>query len=186
MRLAGLRSLLFGAFALLVVGTFPGCENPFDPLSESDKIQGLSYVDFAGTWDRWDSDSAYDGIVVTPEYYNEFGDSLSFHDKPHSVVIEFWTQTDIGTTESPYIAKGTLFFSTTIDFSNSDDTIRIPVEAYRDSIPADIIDPATGESKGFIAMRVFPPQEYPREELPISYPDQTFFKPEASEGTPNP
>ena len=56
MRLAGLRSSLFGAVALLLAGAVAGCDNPFDPLNKSDKIQGLTYFDFAATQEHWDSD----------------------------------------------------------------------------------------------------------------------------------
>src|SRR5512137_353909 len=93
MRFAGRRlSWVLGAFALLAVAALGGCENPFDPLDKSDEIKGLSYVDFSLTWDRWDSDPEYDGVVVGIDYYNEFNDALSFHDKPHQVVFEFYTQ----------------------------------------------------------------------------------------------
>lgn len=194
MRLAGLRSLLFGAVALLSVGTFSGCENPLDPLNKSEKIEGLSYIDVAATWDRWDSDPLYDGLLIDMSYFNEFGDSLSFHDKPHSVVIEFWTQEDIGVGEiegSSFLAQDELIFSKTVEFSNSDDSIRIPVESYFASIPSDLFtDPLLGtpltEVKGFLVVRVFPPLEYPRVELVIAMPDVVFFKPEVAQDTPNP
>ena len=89
MRLAGLRSLLFWTVAVLIAGPRAGCDNPFDPLKSSDKIQGLTYFDFSATQEHWDSDPEWDGVQITMNYYNEFGDSLNFHDKPHKVEIEF-------------------------------------------------------------------------------------------------
>lgn len=195
MRLAGLRSLLFGAVALLSVGTFAGCENPLDPLNKSEKIEGLSYFDVAATWDRWDSDPLYDGLMLDLSYFNEFGDSLSFHDKPHSVVIEFWSQHDTGADIEPagpsFLVQDELFFSKTIEFSNSDDSIRVPIESYFASIPSDLFTNVdTGlpepEVKGFLVVRVFPPLEYPRVELVVAMPDVIFFKPELAQDTPNP
>jgi len=186
MRHAVRGSWLFGALALLAVATLGGCQNPLDPIDKSDKIQGLSFIDFASTWDRWDADAQFDGVVVSLDYYNEFGDSLAFHDKSHSVVIEMWSQQDIGTLESTFLAKDRLLFSRTIEFSNSDDDIRIPIEAYEQAIrDAGIADETTGEMKGFMVVRVFPPQEFPRPELMVAQPDITFFKPEVAEDTPN-
>ena len=63
MRLTRRSFLLLGAFALLALTTLPGCENPFDPLDKSPKIQGLTFIDFSLTWDRWDSDPQFDGVV---------------------------------------------------------------------------------------------------------------------------
>lgn len=197
MRLAGLRSLLFGAVALLSVGAFAGCENPFDPLNKSEKIEGLSYFDVAATWDRWDSDPQYDGVLFDLSYYNEFGDSLAFHDKPHSVVIEFWSQQDTGADIVPpgpsFLVQDELFFSKTIEFSNSDDGIRVPIESYFSSIPSALFTDVTVEPpvpvtevKGFLVVRVFPPLGYPRVELVIGMPDVIFFKPEVAQDTPNP
>lgn len=186
MRHAGRGSWLFGALALLAVVAFGGCQNPFDPIGKSEKIQGLSYVDFGATWDRWDADPQYDGISIAMDYFNEFGDSLSFHDKPHDVVIEMWSQKDIGTVESPFKAKDKLIFSRTIDYSNSDDDIRIPIEAYYQAVQdANIADETTGEAKGYMVVRVFPPLEYPRPELLVAAVDVVFFKPETAEDVPN-
>ncbi len=190
MRLSGFKSLLFGAIALLFVGAFTGCENPLDPLDKSDKIQGLSYFDFSATWDRWDSDAEYDGVVISLDYYNEYGDSLSFHDKPHSVVIEFWSQVDTGEQDengaiaNSFWEQDVLLFSTTVEYSNSDDSIRIPIESYYQEVESQLEE--TLEATGFIVVRVFPPQEYPRQELVVAYPDMTFFKPETAETSPNP
>jgi hypothetical protein len=189
MRLTGLRSLLFGALALLVVGVLPSCQNPLDPLSKTDKIEGLSYVDFSSTWDRWDADPEYDGVVVTMSYFNEFGDTLSFHDKPHSLVIEMWTQKDTGSTSgtsTSFLSKDTLFFTKTIEFSNSDDPIRIPIEAYKNLIPSTAIDATTGGATGFMVVRVFPPQQFPRKFLEVAQPDVTFYSAPTAQDTPNP
>jgi hypothetical protein len=62
------------AVLLLTIG-FTACTNPFDPLDKSDSIRGLSYIDFALTWDRWDADPEGDGVVVSIEYFNTFNDS---------------------------------------------------------------------------------------------------------------
>jgi hypothetical protein len=183
MRLPGFKSALFAALALLMAGVFAGCENPFDPLDKSDKIEGLTYVDFSATWERWDSDPQGDGLVVSLSYYNEFGDSLAFHDKPHKVVIEFWTQKDKNEGvegSSSYLMKDQLFFSKTIEFSNSDDDIRIPIEAYYQALQA----AAPVDYTGFINVRVFPPQQYPRTELVVAYSDKVFYEPEVAEDQP--
>src|SRR5512138_1196550 len=66
------------------------CENPFDPLSDEGRIEGLSYIDWAGSWERWDSDPEYDGFVIPMEYYNKFGDALEFRNKSHDIKIEFY------------------------------------------------------------------------------------------------
>jgi hypothetical protein len=194
MRLAGLRSLLFGAVALLLVGTFAGCENPLDPLNKSEEISGLSYIDVAATWDRWDSDPQYDGVLLDMSYFNEFGDTLAFHDKPHSIVIEFWSQQDTGLDTDPpgpsFLVQDELLFSKTVEFSNADDSIRVPVEAYLSSIPSDLFLDPNGvpltEVKGFLVVRVFPPLAVPRTELLVALPDTIFFKPEVAQDTPNP
>jgi hypothetical protein len=184
MRPTRLKRIFLGAVALLAMGVFAGCENPFDPLEESDKIQGLTYIDFSATWERWDSDPQGDGLVISLSYANEFGDTLSFHDKPHEVVIEFWTQKDQGAEATPpasYLVKDQLFYSKTIEYSNSDDEIRIPIEAYYQAYLA----AAPVDDKGFMQVRVFPPQQYPRTELLVAQPDVIFFVPEAAEDTPN-
>jgi len=197
MRLSGCRSWLFGVLALFAVVTVAGCDNPLDPLDKSDKIQGLTFVDFSATWERWDSDPQADGLVVNVDYFDEFGNSLSFHDKPHNIVIELWTQRDAGevgedgTVTTPFLVKDRLIFSRAIEFSNSDDSIRIPIEAYFQALQdADIRDPATGEPVtgdiiGFMVVRVFPPEEFPRPELLVAQPDVLFFEPEVAEDTPN-
>jgi hypothetical protein len=183
------KSMLFGAMALLMAVAFAGCENPFDPLDKSDKIEGLTYVDFTAALERWDSDPQMDGLLVTLSYSNEFGDSLAFHDKPHKVVIEFWTQKDKNEGEegsSTYYIKDQLFFSKTIEFSNSDDDIRIPIEAYYSSIPADLFG-TDGIAAGMVIVRVFPPQEYPRRELIVAQGGDdavTLYDPEKVQDQP--
>ena len=184
MRLAELKSVLFGVIALFMAGAFTGCENPFDPLDKSDKIEGLTYVDFTAAWDRWDSDPYGDGLLVTLSYSNEFSETLSFHDKPHEVVIEFWTQKDRNEGiegSDAYIEKDQLFFSRTFQFSNSDDDIRIPIEAYYQALQA----AAPVDDKGYMLVRVFPPEQYPRMELVVAQSDVQFYVPETGDEIPN-
>jgi hypothetical protein len=183
MRPAGFKSALFGVVALLMAGAFAGCENPLDPLDKSDKIQGLTYIDFSASWERWDSDPQGDGLLVTLTYSTEFGDSLSFNNKPHKVVIEFWTEKDKNDGvegASPYQAKDQLFFSKTIEFSNSDDDIRIPIEAYYQALQS----AAPVDYAGFMVVKVFPPEQYPRTELMVAQSGVVFFVPEESEDEP--
>jgi hypothetical protein len=184
MRLASFKSLLFGVCTLFMAGAFLGCENPFDPISKSDKIQGLTYIDFTAAWERWDSDPQGDGLLVTLSYSNEFGESLAFHDKPHKVIIEFWTQKNKNEGvegSSAYIVKDQLFFSKTITFSNSDDDIRIPVEAYYQALQA----AAPENNTGFVQVRVFPPEQDPRTELVVAQSDVEFYVDETGEDIPN-
>lgn len=186
MGLAGRTSALLGIFALLVVTAFAGCENPFSPLDKSSKIEGLSYIDFTLTWDRWDSDPEYDGLLISLDYKNEFGDGLSFHDKPHPIVIEFWTQVETGPEDAIYKTRGRLFFSKTVEYSNSEDDIRIPVEAYFGTLQGAGFDLNSDEgAKGFLVLRVFPPEEYPRTELVVAQPDIVFYKRPTGDDVPN-
>ncbi len=188
MRLSARRSAPLAAIvALAATVSVAGCLNPFEPISKSDKIEGLSFVDFSLTWDRWDSDPEFDGVVITPDYNNEYGDALDFHDKPHRIAIEFYEQiVDEGDPTAP-VEVGELLFSRIVEYANSDDDIRVPIEAYRSLLEAADYDMAA-EVKLFVLMRVFPPKAFPREELPVGYPDQPVFKPEVAEGgvTPNP
>jgi len=172
MRLDGMRSLLFGAVAILMAGAIAGCDNPFDPLSKSDKIQGLTYFDFSATQERWDSDPESDGLAITMSYYNEFGDQLNFHDKPHKITIEFWSAATIG--EPAITVRGSFLISKTVDFSNSDDVIRIPIEYYAGTLSLPSTEPITG----YLLVRVFPPQEYPKRELYFIQSDVEFYTPE--------
>ena len=155
MRLARLRSFLVLIFTAAITGAIAGCDNPFDPLKSSDKIQGLTYFDFAASQEHWDSDPEWDGLQITMNYYNEFGDTLSFHDKSHKIVIEFWS-------EDADAKPVSLLTSKTVAFSNSDDFIRIPIEYYGGLLG--IVDP-TIPITGCLRVTVFPPQAYPKKEL---------------------
>lgn len=160
MRLAGLRSLLFLVVGAAVVGAGAGCDNPFDPLKSSSKIEGLTYFDFAATQEHWDSDPEWDGIQITMNYYNEFSDALNFHDKSHKVQIEFYSE--VVEKGPPEVTTREFLISKTVDFSNSDDTIRIPIEYYGGSLS--IPDPPK-DVKGCLQVRIFPPEGYPQREL---------------------
>jgi hypothetical protein len=192
MRLARLRSLLFWAVAVVMVGAGVGCENPFDPLNKSDKIQGLTYFDFSATQEHWDSDPEWDGVQISMSYYNEFGDALNFHDKPHKIEIEFWSEksTTAEGSSTAVTSRDKLLITKTVEFSNSDDLIRIPVEYYYSSLPApSTTTPAAAIGKaraatytepvtGYLLLRVFPPQEYPQKELVFLQAGVEFFTPE--------
>ena len=172
---------LASCWAIVVLAVFAsaGCQNPIDPIDKSDKIQGLKWVEInGGDLDRWDSDPGLDGMVITLSYKNEFGDELDFHDKPHDVVIEFWTQKDIGDTGSPYLTRDQLFFSKTVRYEHSDDDIRIPIEAYFASL-GEVFDLSDPEEvfEGMLVVRVFPPQEFPRTELLVAQADTEFYVP---------
>lgn len=179
-------SSMIGAFALVAVAALGGCENPLDPLDKAEEIKGLTYIDFALTWERWDSDPEYDGVIVGVDYFNEFGDSLSFHDKPHQIVIEFYTQKTLNAkSDAPIITFNKLIYSQSITLSNADDDIRIPVEAYRQAL-LDNRFKLKEDALLFVIVHVFPPKQLPRPELVVGYSDQTIFKPEVAETTPNP
>ena len=169
---AGLRSLLFWSVAVLFSGAVAGCDNPFNPLDKTDKIQGLTWFDFSQGQARWDTDPEWDGLEVTLDYHNEFGDGLNFHDKPHKVQIELWSEVD-GATATEKV-RGSIIYTKTVTFSNSDDIIRIPVESYASALAL----PSTDDIKGFMLVRIFPPQESPKKELvaPIQK-DVVFYKP---------
>jgi hypothetical protein len=160
MRLARLRSLLILAVAVAITGVGAGCDNPFDPLKSSDKIQGLTYFDFAATQEHWDSDPEWDGLVITLNYSNEFGNSLSFHDKPSKIAIDFYSE--VVTLGPPEVTTQTYLTSMNVEFSNSDDPIRIPIERYSGFL--EITDPTLGVT-GCLQVRLFPPQEYPQKVL---------------------
>ncbi|HWR97167.1 MAG TPA: hypothetical protein VN317_01990 [Candidatus Methanoperedens sp.] len=170
--------MLLGAIALVSFFSVSGCQNPLDPIDKSDKIQGLTWFEINGAeLDRWDSDPELDGMLISLSYKNEFGDELSFHDKPHNVFIEFWTQKDIGTGGNSYLTRDQLFFSKTIRFENSDDSIRIPIEAYIGPLGTvfDLTDP-DADFTGMLVVRVQPPQEYPRPELLVAEADVVFYE----------
>jgi hypothetical protein len=174
MRLAGLRSLLV-TLAVLMAGAGAGCDNPFDPLNTSDKIQGLTYFDFSARQEHWDSDPEWDGLQVELLYKNELGTQLNFHDKPHKVEIEFWSQKDDGETP-PILMRDGLLASKTVEFVNSDDLINIPIEFYGGSLSL----PSSEAIKGCLLVRVFPPQKDPQEELVLLQCDIEFFTPETA------
>jgi hypothetical protein len=170
MRQAGLRALLLGAVAIFMAGATAGCDNPFDPLAKSDKIQGLTYINFSAVQGAWDSDPEMDGLEISMEYKNEFGEALTFHDKPHKITIELWSLVTVDGKDF----RGSLLISKTVDYSNSDDLIRIPIEFYAGTLsiatpPADI--------KGYVRVRVFPPQEYPKKELVSPFGDASLYEP---------
>lgn len=160
MRLAGLKSLLFLVFAVAIAGTVAGCDNPLDPLKSSDKIEGLTYFDFSATQEHWDTDPDWDGLQITMNYYNEFSDTLSFHDKPHKIQIDIYSE--VSDEVAAKAVTRSFIISKTVDFENSDDFIRIPIEYYGGFLGiADSPDPV----KGCLQIRIFPPQEYPQREL---------------------
>ena len=174
MRLAGLRSLPLWIVALLLAGFTAGCDNPFDPLKSSDKIEGFTYFDFSATQERWDSDPEYDGLAITLKYYNEFGDSLSFHGKPHKVQIELWSAV---TNDGPpkVTTRGSLLTTRTVEYADSDDVIRLPIEYYAAALPL----PSDVTIEGYVLIRVYPPQEHPQKELAyLLGPDVEFYIPE--------
>jgi len=160
MRLTGLRSLLFLAVGIFIAGAVAGCDNPFDPLSKSDKIQGLTYFDFAATQEHWDSDPEWDGLQIDMNYYNEFGETLSFHDKSHKVKIDIYSEKSDDST--PPVVTRSFLTSKTVEFSNSDDSIRIPIEFYGGLL--EYADPPE-DITGCLQVRIYPPQEYPQREL---------------------
>ena len=171
MRLAGLKSLLLLGGVIVIAGAVAGCDNPLNPLKSSDKIQGLTYFDFAASQEHWDSDPEWDGLQITLNYYNEFGDTLSFHDKSHKVQIDFWSEDADGKPAS-------LLTSKTVEFSNSDDFIRIPIEYYGGFLS--IADPPE-DITGCLQVSVFPPEEYPQRELVAPFQcGVDLFKPEDS------
>lgn len=192
MRSTG-RLVLALAVILVAAVTFPACENPFDPIDKTDEIRGLSFIDFSLTWDKWDSDPESDGVIVTIDYSNEFGDGLNFHDKPHQVVIEFYEQLLVGAeiddngNPVPNTGRptfGRLIFSFPIEHDHSDDDIRIPIEAYEGRLrDAGFADDESAVA--FVVVRVFPPKAVPQEELVAFLADQEIFVPEptaAAEG----
>lgn len=180
-------SAFFLLLALLLVAMgLTACTNPFDPLSTSDSIRGLSYIDFSLIWDRWDSDPEGDGVSVTVEYFNEFGDSLEFHDKSHKVVIEFWTEKIVGGVTDPETdvttggrpSNDVLIFSYPVEHDFSDDDIRVPIEAYAGVLAANYEQYPEEAVSLFVMVRVYPPQQDPRPELVAYYPAMIVYEPE--------
>jgi hypothetical protein len=156
----------------VVAGSVAGCDNPFDPLNTSGKIQGLSYFDFTASQEHWDSDPEWDGVQITMAYFNEFGDQLSFHDKPHKLQIEIYKQDVSGTSTTP--VRGDFLTSTTIEYSNSDDLINIPIESYGSSLGL----PSEETITGCVLVRVFPPEKSPQAELFFFVCEVDLFTPE--------
>ena len=135
-------------------------------------------------------------ISLSIEYFNEFGDSLSFHDKPHRVVIEFYTQKTGGTQwstptpdeKSPAALRPstTLFFTYPVVHTNSDDDHQdshrgLPRRHGRQ--PATISTDVTSfpEINGLISVpssssASFPPQQMPQAGSSSSYADQTRLR----------
>jgi len=179
MRLTGLRSVLVLAFAVSTAGGFAGCDNPFDPLNTTSEIKGLTYFDFTAAQSHWDSDPEWDGLQLTMAYYNEFGDTLTFHDKAHKVRIDFYSQ---GPAEPPstQFVRGSLLTSKTVNVVNSDDLINIPIESYGGALPL----PSTVSIKGCLELHVFPPKASPQPELVSLQCDIEFYTPEAALASP--
>lgn len=185
MRNPGRHALVLIA-VLLAATVFTACENPFDPLNKSGAIRGLSFIGFSLTWDKWDSDPESDGVIVTIDYTNEFGDGLSFREKPHQVVIEFYKQKEVGveTDENgdpiPNTGRPTfdaLMFSFPIEHDHSDDDIRVPIEAYEGALRSNGFD-LTETVQAFVVVRVFPPKAVPQAELVAFAASQDIFVPE--------
>jgi len=180
------------AVILVAATVFTACENPFDPLDKSDEIRGLAYIGFSLTWDQWDSEPGGDGVIATVDYFNEFGDALSFHDKAHLVIIEFYTQKSVGPEIGedgepvPNTGRPTfdqLIFSYPVEHDFSDADIRIPIEAYEDDLVGagySLEEPAVV----FATVRVYPPKALPQEELVSFAPDQTVYEPDATAADP--
>lgn len=170
--------VLVGVIALISVFSLAGCQNPIDPIDKSDEIQGLTWVEInSSDLEPWDSDPELDGLVITLGYKNEFGDELSFHDKQHNVVIEFWTQKDINPDGDPYLTRDQLFYSQTIEFEDSEDEIRIPYESYFAQLST-VFDFSNQDEtfKGMLVVRVFPPNEDPRPELLVADANVVFYE----------
>lgn len=180
---------------ILLMPMLISCDNPFDPLDKTDEIKGLTFIDWTGNWERWDSDPEYDGFVIIMEYFNEFGDSLEIKDKAHEIKIEFYTQKEINQEideETGDAKEGTgvnvpdrLIFEHTTIFSNTDDSIRIPKELYIDALRGAGFDLDDDEVLVYVLVHVFPPKAIPQQELIAGYPDQIVHKPEVGP-TPNP
>ena len=187
-----IRKTLIASAAILLVFAV-ACDNPFDPLEQSSVIKGLTYIDFAGSWERWTSDPLYDGFVITMEYFNEFGDSLEFKDKDHKIVIEFYTQRivggevdDEGNTTGGQPTYDRKIFTNTITFCCTDDDIRIPKDLYMPALAASGTDLLEEDGVVFVWVKVYPPEADPQPMLQVGYPDIVVYKPPVTEVTPNP
>jgi hypothetical protein len=190
-----IRIWLAGLLAAFSIAFLSSCGNPFDPLSPSGEIKGLTYIDFSQSWSQWNSTPEYDGLLLTIDYFNEFGDGLEFKDKSHAVQVEFYTQRLVNPQKDPLTGKplpdtGTptfdqQFFVGRFTHKNSDDDIRIPKEMYVGALAGAGFDLSADVGGVYIIVRVFPPQGKPLSELLVGYPDQLVFKP-FIDVTPNP
>jgi hypothetical protein len=174
MRLTGLRTLLFLLVVVFLAGAGAGCDNPLDPLKASDKIQGLTYFDFSATQAHWDSDPEWDGLQISLSYFNEFSGALNFHDKPHKITIDFYSELTVEGSSTP--VRGNFLTSKTVEFSNSDDLINIPIEFYGGFLAL----PSATSITGCLLLHVFPPQESPQKELISFQCGIELFAPEAA------
>jgi hypothetical protein len=179
LRVRSVFAIAVMAFALLFLAA---CDNPFDPLHQSSRIDGLSYIDWSGSWDRWDSDPEYDGYVITMEYFNKYGDNLEFRDKSHDIKIEFYSQT--ASTDGD-ITVGSLIFSQTVRFSNTNNDIYIAKELYAAALSAAGYDLETEPAEVFVLIHVYPPDAYPQAELKAGYSSQIVYQPDTGD-EPNP
>ncbi len=175
--LSGHRFLILSLAALCLL--FTGCDNPFDPLEDSDEIMGLTYVDFATEWAKWDSDPYSDGLLFTPEYLNEYGDSLEFSDKPHDVQIEFYENRLVTVGTTSYTTYGNKIWTYKTTYRNTSDNIRIPVELYLGALKsAGVANTGVGSTAAasvYILLRVYPPKDIPQHELVVGYPDNEVY-----------
>jgi hypothetical protein len=174
------RLAIFG-LALLSLAAVAACDNPFDPLDDKAEISGLSYIDFSAEWSRWDSDPEFDGVKLTLEYLNMYGESLEFTDKPHQVTIEFYSQRNVGGTKDDagnvtggYWTYNQLLFSHTVSFKNTTHDIRIPVELYQHTLSG--VKDDEGTAMVYIMVHVYPPAQMPQRELVVGYPDKVVYK----------
>ena len=141
--------------------------------TQSDKIQGLTYFDFAATQEHWDSDPEWDGLQITMSYYNEFGDPLSFHDKSHKITIEIYSEVEGATPPDPCrVAPSSPRRPS--NYSNSDDLINIPIEYYGGSLAL----PSTEAITGCLSCAFSRRRRYPQKELYYSTCGVELYTPE--------
>jgi hypothetical protein len=166
--------------AVAVIALLPlfmnACSNPFDPLNETAEIRGLKFIDFTAAWSQWDSDPEFDGVIFSFVFNNEFGEGLSFKNKPTNILIEYYI--------SNGATFGELLFSDLVTIKNSDDRIRVPKELYIPKLAAKGIA-LDADVSVFIMIHVFPPKELPQKELVVGKPNLLVYKPPTGI-TPNP
>jgi hypothetical protein len=138
-------------------------------------IQGLSRVDFSFVWDTWDSDPEGDGVTVNIQYFDKFNGSISFHDKPIDVVIEFWTQKITEGTLEPTKDELILSFPVVVDFSDA--VIRVPIDTYEEVLAANFPTFPEESVPLWVVVRVFPPQADPMPELAAFYSNSVVYEP---------